>query len=158
VEDADKRLLDRFVRLCQIASPTGSERAVADNVLAELRALGVEVSEDGSAEAASAAAGNLIARIPGSGEGWLSFFSHLDTVPHEGEVVVVEENGVYRSRGETILGADHQAPVTVLIALADRHAQPPPRKWRKAAGSSRFSGRSDNEGGWEWLGRSQVPT
>jgi len=126
VEDADKRLLDRFVRLCQIASPTGSERAVADNVLAELRALGVEVSEDGSAEAASAAAGNLIARIPGSGEGWLSFFSHLDTVPHEGEVVVVEENGVYRSRGETILGADNKAAVTVLIELAARHAQAPP--------------------------------
>jgi tripeptide aminopeptidase len=126
VEAADQRLLDRFVRLCEIPSPTGEERAVADAVLSELRELGVEVSEDGSAEAARAAAGNLIARLPGSGEGWLSFFSHLDTVPHEGSVEVVEENGVYRSRGETILGADNKAAVTVLIELAARHAISPP--------------------------------
>ena len=32
----DQRLLDRFVRLCEIPSPTGSERAIADAVLAEL--------------------------------------------------------------------------------------------------------------------------
>ena len=119
-------MLDRFVRLCEIASPTGEERAVADDVLAELRELRVEVSEDGSAEAARAGAGNLIARVPGSGEGWLSFFAHLDTVPHQGSIEVVEENGVYRSRGETILGADNKAAVTVLIELAARHATAPP--------------------------------
>jgi tripeptide aminopeptidase len=119
-------MLDRFVRLCEIASPTGDERAVADAVLAELRELGVEVSEDGSAEAARAGAGNLIARIPGTGEDWLSFFCHLDTVPHQGAIEVVEENGVYRSRGETILGADNKAAVTVLVELAARHAQSPP--------------------------------
>ena len=119
-------MLDRFARLCEIASPTGEERAVADDVLAELRELGVEVSEDGSAEGARAGAGNLIARVPGSGEGWLSFFAHLDTVPHEGKVEVVEENGVYRSRGETILGADNKAAVTVLVELAARHASAPP--------------------------------
>jgi tripeptide aminopeptidase len=119
-------MLDRFVRLCQIASPTGEERAVADEVLAELRGLGVDVSEDDSAEPARAAAGNLIARIPGSGEGWLCFFSHLDTVPHEGAVEVVEENGVYRSAGDTILGADNKAAVTVMVELAARHAQAPP--------------------------------
>jgi tripeptide aminopeptidase len=126
VNAEDQRMLDRFVRLCEIASPTGEERAVADDVLGELRELGVEVGEDRSAEAARAAAGNLIVRIPGSGEGWLSFFSHLDTVPHEGAVEVVEENGVYRSRGETILGADNKAAVTVLIELAARHATTPP--------------------------------
>jgi tripeptide aminopeptidase len=126
VEGADQRLLDRFVRLCEIPSPTGQERAVADAVLAELRDLGVEVSEDGSAEPARATAGNLIARVPGRGERWLSFFSHLDTVPHEGAVEVVEENGVYRSRDETILGADNKAAVTVLVELAARRAQVPP--------------------------------
>ena len=34
---------ERFVRLCETPSPTGFERAVADDVLAELRGLGVEV-------------------------------------------------------------------------------------------------------------------
>jgi tripeptide aminopeptidase len=122
----DQRMLDRFVRLCEISSPTGEERAAADAVLEELRDLGVEVEEDGSAGPARAAAGNLIARAPGTGEGWLSFFSHLDTVPHEGPIEVSAEDGVFRSVGDTILGADNKAAVTILIELAARHASDPP--------------------------------
>jgi tripeptide aminopeptidase len=123
----DQRMFDRFVRLCEIASPTGEERAVADAVLQELRDLGVEVEEDGSAGPARAAAGNLIARVPGTGEGWLSFFAHLDTVPHQGPIEVSAEDGVFRSAGDTILGADNKAAVTILIELAARHTiEPPP--------------------------------
>jgi tripeptide aminopeptidase len=122
----NQRLLDRFARLCQISSPTGSERAVADAVAGELRELGVEVSEDDSAGAARAGAGNLIARVPGNGDGWVSFFSHLDTVPHDGEIEVELADGVFRSRGETILGADNKAAVTVLVELAALHASSPP--------------------------------
>ena len=42
-------MLERFVRLCEIPSPTGSERALADAVLGELGdpALGIEVSDMG---------------------------------------------------------------------------------------------------------------
>ena len=123
--DGDQRMLERFVRLCEIPSPTGEERAVADALLAELRGLGVEVGEDDAAAAARAGSGNLIARVPGRGEGWISFFAHMDTVPHEGPVEVVEEDGLYRSRGETILGADNKAAVTVLMELAARHAGEP---------------------------------
>jgi tripeptide aminopeptidase len=120
-EERDKRMLDRFARLCEIASPTGDERAVADEVLSELGELGVEVEEDPSAAAARANAGNLIARVPGTGEGWVAFFAHLDTVPHEGKIVVELADGMFRSRGETILGADNKAAVTVLAELAARH-------------------------------------
>jgi tripeptide aminopeptidase len=118
-------MLDRFVRLCEIASPTGEERQVADSVLAELRDLGIDVTEDGSAAAAQAGAGNLIARIPGTGDGWVSFFAHLDTVPHEGPIEVARENGRFTTRGDTILGADNKAAVTVLMELAARHASNP---------------------------------
>jgi tripeptide aminopeptidase len=121
----DQRILDRFVRLCEIASPTGQEREVADAVLDELRALGIDVTEDASAVPAEAAAGNLIARIPGAGERWLSFFAHLDTVPHDGRIEVVRENGRFTTRGDTILGADNKAAVTVLMELAARHVADP---------------------------------
>jgi tripeptide aminopeptidase len=123
---SDQRILDRFVRLCEIPSPTGDERAVADAVLEELRGLGVDVSEDDAAGPARAGAGNLIARIGGASDGWVSFFAHLDTVPHDGPVEVAEEGGVYRSKGETILGADNKAAVTVLMEMAARHASEPP--------------------------------
>lgn len=119
-------MLDRFVRLCEIPSPTGSERPVADDVLAELRALGIDAIEDGAAEAARAGAGNLIARVPGTGEGWVMLCAHLDTVPEDGAIEVELADGVFRSRGETILGADNKAAVAVLMELAARAVASPP--------------------------------
>src|SRR5262245_23107022 len=114
-------MLDRFVRLCEIPSPTGGERSVAAGVAGELRERGVEVSEDGAAEPARAGAGNLLARVPGRSTAWVMLCAHLDTVPEGGPVKVALEEGVYRSRGETILGADDKAAVAVLVELAARH-------------------------------------
>jgi tripeptide aminopeptidase len=123
----EQRLIDRFVRLCEIPSPTGSERAVADAVAAELRSLGVEVGEDGAAAAARAGAGNLVARISGRGDGWLMLCAHLDTVPVAGPISVAAVDGVLRSGGETILGGDDKAGVAALVELAaDSAAEPPP--------------------------------
>ncbi len=75
---------------------------------------------------AGAGAGNLLARLPGRSDSWIMFGAHLDTVPHEGTVQVVLEDGVYRSGGETILGADNKAALAVLIELAAAHAGDPP--------------------------------
>jgi tripeptide aminopeptidase len=129
VSEGSSNLHERFVRLCEIRSPTGEEREIADSVAAELRALGLEVSEDDAAEAAEAGAGNLLARLPGQSEEWVMFCAHLDTVPHRGRVEVVEDEGVFRSRGDTILGADNKAAVAVFMELVARHAagaEPPP--------------------------------
>lgn len=118
------RLRERFVELCEIASPTGSERALADRVAGELRGLGLEVVEDDAARPARAGAGNLIARLPGRGAdagrgtGWLMFCAHLDTVPHERPIEVRREGDEFRSAGDTILGADNKAAVAVLLELA----------------------------------------
>jgi tripeptide aminopeptidase len=120
------RLHETFVRLCEIRSPTGEEREVADTILAELGALGLEVSEDDAAGPAEAGAGNLIARLPGRSDRWVMFCAHIDTVPHAGQIEVVNEDGVFRSRGETILGADNKAAVAVFIELVARHAAEPP--------------------------------
>jgi tripeptide aminopeptidase len=119
------RLYERFVRYCEIRSPTGEEREMADTLAAELRALGLEVGEDDAAGPAEAGAGNLLARAPGTGERWLMFCAHLDTVPHRGQVEVVDEEGVFRSRGETILGADNKAAVAVFMELVARQVERP---------------------------------
>lgn len=117
--------MGRFARLCEIPSPTGQEAAVAADVRSELESLGLDVSEDDAAVPAGAGCGNLLARIPGSGPGWVAFCAHLDTVPHDGPIEVVLEDGVYRSAGDTILGADNKAAVAVLVELAVRHARSP---------------------------------
>jgi tripeptide aminopeptidase len=120
------RLHETFVRLCEIRSPTGEEREVADTILAELKALGLEVSEDAAGGPAEAGAGNILARLPGRSESWAMFCAHIDTVPHAGQIEVVDDEGIFRSRGETILGADNKAAVAVFMELVARHAAEPP--------------------------------
>ena len=115
---------ERFRRLCEIPSITGDERAIQDAIANELREMGWEVTEDDAAGPARAGAGNLMVRVPpagGEGDGekpWTMFAAHVDTVPHEGPIEVVERDGVFLSAGDTILGADNKAAVTVLMEMA----------------------------------------
>jgi len=119
--DERERLLADFVRLCEIESPSGRERAMADAVSAELRALGLEVEEDGSRGETGSDAGNLLARLPGpDGARTILLCAHLDTVPLDGPVEVVRENGAFRNRHEAILGADNKAAVATILAAARR--------------------------------------
>ena len=117
-----ERLVDEFVRLCEIESPSLSERAMADAVAAELRALGLEVEEDGSGAETGSSAGNLLARIGGpEGARTILLCAHLDTVPLDAPVVVSRsEEGVIENRNEAILGADNKAAVAVILAVARR--------------------------------------
>jgi tripeptide aminopeptidase len=116
-----ERLLDDFVRLCEIESPSRDERAVADAVRKELEALGLRVEEDDSAAETGANAGNLLARIEGPPDArTILLCAHLDTVPLAGPVEVHQENGVLTNRHEAILGADNKAAVATILAAARR--------------------------------------
>jgi tripeptide aminopeptidase len=117
-----RRLNESFAALCAIPSPFGRERAMADAVTAELRALGLEVEEDDAAQAARAGAGNLLARIGGRSDRSVLLCAHLDTVPHDAAIEPVLIDGAWESAGDTILGADNKAAVAVLLAVARRTA------------------------------------
>jgi tripeptide aminopeptidase len=118
--DAEKaRLGETFVRLCEIESPSGRERAVADAVRAELEALGLEVVEDDTTGQTGAACGNLVARLAGpEGSRTVLLAAHLDTVPLADSIEVECVDGVYTNRRQAILGADNKAAVAVLLELA----------------------------------------
>jgi tripeptide aminopeptidase len=116
-----ERLLDDFVRLCEIESPSRSERAVADAVKAELGRLGLTVEEDDTASDTGSDSGNLLARIEGPPDRpTILLCAHLDTVPLAGPVEVTQENGVLSNRHEAILGADNKAAVATILATARR--------------------------------------
>jgi tripeptide aminopeptidase len=117
-----RRLNDLFAELCAIRSPYGHERAVADRVTHDLRALGFEVTEDDAANDSVAECGNLLARIPGRTDRWVMLCAHLDTVPHDGVIEPVLVDGGWESAGDTILGADNKAAVAMLLVLAHRAA------------------------------------
>jgi tripeptide aminopeptidase len=115
-------LNDLFAELCAIPSPFGRERAMAERVTNDLRALGYEVAEDDAAQQTDAECGNLLARIPGRSERSVMLCAHMDTVPHDGVVEPVLVDGGWESAGDTILGADNKAAVAMLLALAHRAA------------------------------------
>ena len=113
------RLLDDFVRLCEIESPSRRERACVDAVATELRGLGLQVEEDSSGQETGSDSGNLIARIAGPADArTIMLCAHLDTVPLEGPVEVVRENGTLTNKHDAILGADNKAAVAVILAAA----------------------------------------
>ncbi len=115
------RVLDLFLDLAAIPSPPGEERAVADRVTAELRALGVAVEEDGCGPAIGSSAGNLYACLEPTAEGTpIVLCAHLDTVPPQGPLRPVVENGVVRNAGGTILGGDDKAAVAAMLEAVRR--------------------------------------
>jgi tripeptide aminopeptidase len=116
-----ERLVKEFVRLCEIESVSKNERAMADAVTAELRALGLDVTEDQSGAETGSNAGNLLARIPAPERArTILLCAHLDTVPLDAPVDVEEIEGVLANRNEAILGADNKAAVAVILAVARR--------------------------------------
>jgi tripeptide aminopeptidase len=122
-DELERRYLnDIFAELCRIESPSGREGACAARVAGELRALGIEVHEDDAAKAAGSDCGNLLARIPGGGEGrrCVMLCAHLDTVPPQAPIEPVVRDGFWENAHAGILGADNKAAVAVLLALARR--------------------------------------
>ena len=114
--------LELFTELAAIPSPSGAERAVADRVIGYLRGLGLEVEEDDAGERIGSSIGNLLCRVEeGPGRGVPIFFcAHLDTVPPDGPVEPVLEDGVVRNAAGTILGADNKAAVAVMLEATAR--------------------------------------
>src|SRR5947208_12749524 len=106
-------VVDLFMELAAIASPPGEERPVTDVVTRYLRDLGLDSDED--------AFGNVYARIEPTAEGTPLFFcAHLDTVPPDGTLEPVLEDGVIRNAGGTILGADNKSAVAAMLEAARR--------------------------------------
>jgi tripeptide aminopeptidase len=117
-------VLDLFLELAAMPSPPGEERAVADRVAAELRALGLQVDEDGAGTEIGSSAGNLYCRLKPTAEGTPLFLcAHLDTVPPVGTIEPVVEDGVVRNAGGTILGADNKSAVAAMVEAARRIVQ-----------------------------------
>jgi tripeptide aminopeptidase len=116
-------LLDLFLELCAIPSPPGEERAVADRVLAELRGAGLRPDEDGTGPETGSTAGNLYCRLPATdtdGGTPIMLCAHLDTVPFEGRLEPVVEDGVVRNAGGAILGADNKSAVVAMLDASRR--------------------------------------
>ena len=101
-----KRLVDTFLSLVKIDSPSGEEKNVAKFLETELVKLGGKAEYD--------AYENLIVKFEGEGE-FLMLNCHMDTVePGRGIKPIVEED-IIKTDGTTILGGDAKAGVAAIL-------------------------------------------
>jgi len=106
----EDRLLNTFLDLVKIDSPFGEEGEVARYAAGRLRGLGFEVHTD--------SIHNVFGYLPGTGKPIL-LNAHMDGVdPCRGIKPQVGADGIIRSDGTTILGADDRAGVAIILEAA----------------------------------------
>ena len=84
--------------------------------------MGLAWDEDDAGAAVGSTMGNILCRVPGRRREGTSIFlcAHLDTVPPDGDLDPVVEDGMIRNAGGTILGADDKAAVVVMLEAVRR--------------------------------------
>jgi tripeptide aminopeptidase len=107
------RVVQEFIELCRIDSPAREEAAIAVVLEQRLRALGLEVRNDGRGPST----GNLIGRLPATGPGQpILLTAHMDTVePGRGVQPRLIDDVVCSDGVSTILGADCKAGVVAIL-------------------------------------------
>lgn len=116
-----ERLLETFLDLVRIDSPSGEEYEVAAYVNAQLAPLGFEVFFDETMEQTGSDTGNLIALLPGrESSRTLVLSAHMDCVEPCRGVEPVVEDGVVRSAGDTVLGGDDKVGIAAIIEAMRR--------------------------------------
>lgn len=112
-----ERMLNEFFELVQIKCSTKDERQVADRIKPCLEALGGQVTEDDAGKKIGGNCGNVLAYFHGTvaGAPCIMLSAHLDCVEPCGGVQPKLENGIIRSAGDTILGADDKAGVVGIL-------------------------------------------
>ncbi len=120
------RLIRTFQQLVAVDSLSLAERQTGDYVLSQLRELGLEVHEDNVGERIGGNCGNIYGFLPGNAQPGnplsgnpqepLLFSVHMDTVePGTGKQAIIGNDGVIRSNGDTVLGADDAAGMAAVL-------------------------------------------
>lgn len=103
------RLVQTFLELVAIDSPTGHEEEIGKELNRRFAALGCEVTMDD--------VGNLIATYPGTRPDTVLISTHMDTAGTDVRIKPIIEDGVIRTDGSTILGADDKSGIAGCLEL-----------------------------------------
>ncbi|HKM08331.1 MAG TPA: M20/M25/M40 family metallo-hydrolase [Sphaerochaeta sp.] len=106
-----ERLVELFLSLVSIDSPSGKEQLLRSHVLKLLQKQGISYRQD--------AYGNVLAFVNCTENPPLTFACHLDTVPNAVGVKAIIQEGVIHSDGTTALGADDKIAVALALLLAE---------------------------------------
>ena len=111
------RLVDDFLALIRISSPSRREGEVARWLTSTLQGMGVSVDVDDAGTRVSGDTGNLLAKFPGTAPDAppLLLCAHMDTVVPCERVTPVREGDAIRTDGTSVLGGDDKAGVAAIL-------------------------------------------
>jgi tripeptide aminopeptidase len=118
----ESRLVQTFLELVAIDSPSGQEEAIGADLMVRCAALGGEVVRDEH--------GNVIARWPQGQGDWMLLSAHMDTVGADAGIRPQIRDGIIYSDGTTILGGDDKSGVAAILEVIrsireDKLSHPP---------------------------------
>ncbi|AIE86950.1 M20/M25/M40 family metallo-hydrolase [Fimbriimonas ginsengisoli] len=113
----EARLAELFLDLIRINAPALEEREVVAWTKRYLEEMGLEVHEDRAGEKIDGNANNIIAWLRGNRPNAPRIFlsAHFDTVEPTAGLIVAEQDGVFYSASDTILGADDKGGMAPAI-------------------------------------------
>jgi tripeptide aminopeptidase len=113
-----ERLAQTFSRLVRIDSVSKEEKAISEVLCEILASMDAQVAQDDAGEKIGGQTGNIIAKFKGNVAVPAMFLNaHMDTVEPGRGVEPVLENGVFSSKGDTILGADDKSALAVILEV-----------------------------------------
>lgn len=113
-----KRLCGVFEKLVKIDSPSMEEADICQELKIIFESLGAAVKIDDSQVLTGSQAGNLVAFFSGTVDAEPIMLSgHMDTVEPGRGIIPVLTDGIYRSAGDTILGADDKSALAIIIEV-----------------------------------------
>ena len=116
-----ERLIATFCELVKIPSETPNDREFVSYLEKLFKKEGAETHLDSY--------GNLVAKFAAknsSNNEPLAFCCHADTVKPGMDIEPIIDNGIIRSKGDTILGADDKAGIAILIEMLKSSEKHPP--------------------------------
>jgi tripeptide aminopeptidase len=103
------RLVRTFLDLVAVDSPTGHEEAIGRELERRFSELGCDVVRD--------EIGNLVAVFDGRRPGTVLVSTHMDTAGTDTGIQPIVDDGVIRTDGSTILGADDKSGIAACLEL-----------------------------------------
>lgn len=112
-----ERIISEFTKLVSIDSKSFCEKDMGIYIKKRLVSLGFSVFEDDAGKILNGNCGNIYGFKEGNTSlDPLLFCAHMDTVePSEGKEAVIGEDGIIRSNGKTVLGADDFSGIAAIL-------------------------------------------
>jgi len=111
----NNRVLDEFVELTCVNSPSLGERKMADVLKSKLSELGFSVYEDNACEKFGGSAGNVIGILKGTVGIPVMLSAHMDRVPNGDDIKCIIKDDKITSDGTTILAADDVSGIVAIL-------------------------------------------